>query len=204
MKGFFVNNHSNKTILIGAHIDHIGYGDQLSLSYKSDEIHNGADDNASGVAVLIELCKLLSSEKLGVNFLIVPFTAHEIGTFGSQYLAEHLPKKVKNILLMINLDMVGRMDPSSNALYASLSDPGLFPKPNNFCKLVATDNKKIQLLDSKHFVAKGIPAISFSTGMHADYHKTSDDLQYLNLDGMVRVCLFLHDYLNERFQALPK
>ena len=202
MKGFFIDNHSKNTILIGAHIDHIGFGDQLSMSFKTNEIHNGADDNASGVAVLIELGIYLSQKKQPVNFLIVPFTAHEIGTFGSKYLSEHLPKKVKNVCLMINLDMVGRMNPSPQELYASVSDPNVFPKMNDYCKIAATDNKKIQLLDTKHFVAKGIPAISFSTGMHEDYHKVTDDVKYLNLEGMAQICLFLRGYVMEQIQSI--
>lgn len=195
MFGRFINNHSDQTLVIGAHIDHIGFGDHLSLSHKEEGIHNGADDNASGVAALIELHNRLSTQKLPFNLLIVPFTAHEIGTFGSAYLANHLPKKAKNVYCMLNLDMIGRMDPIDRKLYISSTDTLFNNQEPTFLNLSQTDNKRLYQLDCKHFVSSGIPTATFTTGIHADYHKISDDEQYINYNGIIATTLFLENWI---------
>jgi Zn-dependent M28 family amino/carboxypeptidase len=186
MIGCFVNNKKDSTILISAHIDHIGFGGKLSQSFKDDEIHNGADDNASGVAWLIELQKELADKKLNYTLLFVPFTAHEIGLFGSEYLSNNLPKKAKNIALVINADMIGRQQKNPEVLYVSCQD-ALVNKIKigtwEF-KLDYTGTKKIELLDTKHFLKNGIPCVTISTGQHLDYHKTTDKSEYINYEGL--------------------
>jgi len=190
-----INNKANVTVIIGAHIDHIGYGDELSLSFKESGIHNGADDNASGVAALIELHNRLAKEKLPFNLLIVPFTAHEIGTFGSEYLSKHLPRKSDTIECMLNMDMVGRMSDTDPTIYISESDALFdhFSFPG--VKIVLSDKSKVNLLDSKHFVANRIPSATFSTGMHTDYHKISDDEKYINYQGIAATVLLMENWL---------
>lgn len=197
MYGRFINNHSNYTLLVGAHIDHIGYGDNLSLSHRDSGIHNGADDNASGVAALIEMHNYLATKKLPFNLLFVPFTAHEVGTFGSAYLANHLPRKVKNLFCMINLDMIGRMDPAEKKLYIAATDSLFKNQYSTFLNLSQTDNKRLFQLDCKHFVTKGIPTATFTTGVHVDYHKISDDEKYINYNGIIATTLFLENWISE-------
>ena len=182
----FINNKKDSTIIIGAHIDHIGLGGKLSQSFKKDEIHNGADDNASGVAWLIEIQKYLADKKLNYNLLFVPYSAHEIGLFGSEYLSNHLPKKARKIALVLNADMIGRQQKNPEVLYVSCQNE-LIEKINqrlwNY-KIDFTGTKKIELLDTKHFLKNRIPCISISTGQHNDYHKTSDKTEYINFEGL--------------------
>lgn len=185
----FVDNKKDSTILISAHIDHIGFGGKLSMSRKNDEIHNGADDNASGVAWLIELQKELVQKKLNYNLLFVPFTAHEIGLFGSEYLAKNLPKKARKIALVINADMIGRQQINPSNLYVSCQDELVekIKRGKWDYKLQFTGTRKLELLDTKHFAEVGIPCITISTGQHVDYHKTSDKSEYINYDGLEKI-----------------
>jgi Zn-dependent M28 family amino/carboxypeptidase len=190
MIGSFINNKKDSSILIGAHIDHIGYGGVLSKSLNSTEIHNGADDNASGVALLIELQKSIAQLSLRYNVLFVAYTGHEIGTFGSKYLSEHLPKKASKLALVINYDMVGRMNDYGD-VYLSIT-PGI---ENNFqpnskeLNIKFGDEKKLEVLDTKHFHPK-IPCVTITTGMHNDYHKTTDDSEYINCQGITLIHAF--------------
>jgi hypothetical protein len=195
MFGRFINNKSDRTIIIGAHIDHIGYGDNLSLSHKEKGIHNGADDNASGVAALIELHNRLVKEKLCFNLLFVPFTAHEVGTFGSEFLVNHLPEQTERYAFMLNMDMIGRMPQDDPVIYLSQSD-SIF---KNFTfpdlKITLSDKKRVLLLDSKHFVEKGIASATLTTGMHEDYHKISDDEKYINYAGIIKTVLLIESLI---------
>ncbi len=181
----FVDNHSKYTIVIGAHIDHLGMGGTFSKSVGKWEVHNGADDNASGVALLIELQRLLCQHKLAVNVLFIPFTGHEMGTFGSRYIAENWQKKWRQPAAVLNFDMMGRLAVSNPTLYVSNNELGdsLFQSSEKM-GCFYTDNKRIELLDTKHFLKFGIPCITFTTGIHDDYHKTSDDWQYINFSGL--------------------
>ena len=195
MFGRFINNRSPYTIIVGAHIDHIGFGDQLSLSFGSSDVHNGADDNASGVALLIELCRTLQSKKLPFNMLFVPFTAHEIGTFGSEHLASNLPKSLGKVIAMLNMDMVGRMNHIDKTLYVSSTDSLINDAEYPFCNIIISDTKRVLQLDTRHFVARGIPSATFTTGMHLDYHKTSDDEQYINYAGMKATFMIIYAWI---------
>lgn len=197
MVGCFVNNKSKKTILISAHVDHIGWGSNLSLSHKNNEVHNGADDNASGVALVLELQKLLVLENLGVNVLFVFYSGHELGLFGSEYLVNNLSKKWKNILLTLNFDMVGRMDKELQKVFVSSSDSlkGKFNSAFTQCNLIEADDQRLLSLDCSHFHKRGIPSATFSTGMHNDYHKTSDDEKYINYQGIEILLNAIHTWL---------
>lgn len=202
---YFVNNHAKKTIILSAHYDHIGFGGPLSLSFTSDEIHNGADDNASGVALLLSLSKdLIQSKNATVNYLIVFYSGHEIGLFGSAAFHKMVQetKKFKHISTVINFDMVGRMDASLNKLKCMRS-PELdslirtIPMDQFSLKLNITDEEKLKLLDTKSYVEAGIPCINFTTGVHNDYHKTSDDPAYINYKGLNEVRKFIVYFLME-------
>ena len=114
----YLDNGAANTVVIGAHYDHLGYGeDHNSLWTGKAEIHNGADDNASGTAVVIELAKLLKNSKLkNNNYLFICFSGEELGLFGSKYFTEHPTTPIENINYMINCDMVGRLNDSSPAI----------------------------------------------------------------------------------------
>lgn len=199
---YFVNNHAQSTILLSAHYDHIGFGGPLSLSFTSDEIHNGADDNASGVALLLSISKeLIQQTNPKVNYLIVFYSGHELGLFGSKAFYDwgKKIKKFKQLSMVLNFDMVGRMDQSTRKLKCMRSaelDSLLrsLPMDQFQFKLNITEEEKLALLDTKHFFAAGIPCINLTTGMHNDYHKSSDDAKYVNyeaLNDIRRFILFL-------------
>lgn len=196
MIGSFISNKSPFTVLIGAHIDHIGMGGALSKSPGKTAVHNGADDNAAGVAVLIELQRYFARKKLPFNLLLVAYTAHEIGTYGSEYLAGHLDKKYGTLTGVLNFDMIGRLNEEHHSLYISCNGQAdsLFDS-TAFIQPVYQDQKKLELLDTRHFLNREIPCATFSTGMHADYHKASDDATYIHYDGLYHILRYLEDWL---------
>lgn len=198
MTGCFINNKKDSTILIGAHIDHIGYGGNLSKSLSSSEIHNGADDNASGVALLIELQKSLAKTQLNYNVLLVAYTGHEIGMYGSKYLANHLPKKGNKLALVINFDMVGRLNEKGD-LYVSASREinHLFQIDVEGINQIRGTEEKLMLLDTQHFYPK-TPCVTITTGMHNDYHKITDDLEYINCSGIEILHTWTLEMINKR------
>lgn len=201
----YLNNHSKETILIGAHYDHIGFGGALSLSRKDDEVHNGADDNASGVALALALLYDLSTTKSNKNYLFVFYSGHEIGLYGSTAFAEFVAskRKFKNISTVINFDMVGRMDATMKRLkcMSSLPNDSIVEMPEinkSGLNVVLADEEKLALLDTKPFHLKGIPCLNFTTGIHDDYHATTDDAKYISYEGM----LLINSYMRELIERL--
>ncbi len=197
MVGCFINNHSRNTVLIGAHIDHIGWGGKLSKSPGKKNIHNGADDNASGVALLIEIQRYLAQNRVPYNVLFIAFTGHEIGTKGSEYVVNHLPKKARNIAFVLNFDMVGRMDPTTNKCYVSTNYPDLFEQTPKNLLFQQLDTTRLSLLDTKHWFIQSIPCATITTGMHNDYHKMSDDEVYINYTGLNTLLGFFKSWFME-------
>ena len=196
----FYNNHAPSTILITAHYDHIGLGGKLSNSQGVHAVHNGADDNASGVAMLLSLAKSVTDLNQQFNYMFVGYGAHEVGLFGSDFFAKNLPKQLKNIHLALNFDMIGRQT-SSQSLYYDKNDSLPTPienlVPNNL-KLVESTSDRINLLDSKWLAQKGIPSITISTGKHLDYHKITDDIDYINFEGLALIESFLIEWFRTR------
>lgn len=196
----FVNNGAPKTVLIMAHYDHLGWGGSLSKNKGVVAVHNGADDNASGVALMLDLAKSVSLTNAKYNYLFVALGGHELGLFGSKHLSEHVSSKYKKIAFVINLDMVGRMDGENTLYYDCTPD-----QENRMDTLVGNTHDpkikkstfdRINTLDSKWFVGKNIPTITYTTGMHPDYHMISDDVQYINFVGMLKVEKFIISYLS--------
>ncbi len=186
---------NNDFILIGAHYDHL-------LPKKrngcQDSIRNGADDNASGVALLLELARSLSTTKeRKVNFLFVCFGAEESGMNGSKFFVKNPPINLKNLKLMINLDMVGRM--RQNKLY--IKDYNMKNEySGKFIRLSAKNG--IELLenrlggtDSDTFWHKNIPTIWISTGYHTDQHMVTDEIDKINFQGLIRIHHLILDFL---------
>lgn len=197
---YFINNKAKKTIIVGAHYDHIGLGGPLSMSKKSDVVHNGADDNASGVALLLGMSEfLIKPQKETVNYLIVFYAAHEIGLFGSEAFAKLIEQKkhqFKSISGVVNFDMVGRMADDQKKLKCMTSPifnsiiKEIDTQPFGF-SLNITDEDKLSQLDTKVFYNKNIPCINFTTGIHNDYHATTDDPDYINYNGMLTIYNYL-------------
>ena len=185
-------NYRDEVIVIGAHFDHLGMGGNHSgsLELNSNEIHNGADDNASGVSGLLELAKKLFSNKSKLNrsIVFVAFNAEEQGIFGSKSFVKSSFFDSKKIVSMINLDMIGRMKNSN--LY--ISGTGTSPIFSSMLDSVAL-NHNLNLnknpdgfgpSDHASFYVNDIPVLFFFTGAHSDYHRPSDDWQKINARGL--------------------
>ncbi|HEX4145692.1 MAG TPA: M28 family peptidase [Pirellulales bacterium] len=191
--------HRDETIVIGAHYDHLGHGEPGSADPGSHEIHNGADDNASGVAVLIEVARRLSerSDKLGRKIVFLAFTGEERGLLGSaRYVRDPLVPLDKTVA-MINMDMVGRLTDNKLIVYGTDTAAELeglvqrLAKPLDF--EILAKHGGFGPSDHSSFYARQIPVLHFFTGSHPDYHRPTDDFPKLNVDGMRRVGLLVAD-----------
>lgn len=188
----YIDNHQKQTILISAHYDHLGYGGSLSKSLGKSRIHPGADDNASGVAMMLGLMKNYSNwENDRFNYLFVAYSGHEVGLYGSDAFAKCVGKKHPNISWVINFDMVGRMTETERWLVVyGGKEKGLeniFPENGEYIRGRLEDSTRLFQLDTKPFAEKGIPCLSFTTGIHDDYHKVSDTPDKINYSGLYQI-----------------
>jgi Zn-dependent M28 family amino/carboxypeptidase len=184
---------TNNYIVIGAHYDHLGMGGPGTGSRKQDTvaIHNGADDNASGTAMVMDLAGRFASLKLSLNYnlIFVAFTGEEMGLLGSAYFVNHPPIELKQIKMMLNFDMVGRLNEKH---LLSVGGVGTFPEAENILKQ-DNDTNLLRLSFSKEgygpsdhasFYGDSIPVLYFNTGVHGDYHTPIDDFDKINCKGM--------------------
>jgi hypothetical protein len=201
-----INNRQDSTILIGAHYDHIGLGGALSKNFNKKEVHNGADDNASGVALLLGLLHNYPNWPFSkrYNFVFVAYGAHENGLFGSTaFFNQQLPKRYRKLKLAINFDMVGRMDPQLRWLkIAGLTSIGLDEKAlealnRDKLKFRLGHDEVLDLLDTRIYKSHGIACLNFSTGIHDDYHKISDDAEKINYAGIGYIQRLIEAMLNQ-------
>jgi Zn-dependent M28 family amino/carboxypeptidase len=200
----YIDNGAATTIILGAHFDHLGYGEDGNSMLRTGEklIHNGADDNASGTAALIELAKMLkSSKQKNNNYLFVAFSAEELGLNGSKYFAENSTIDLRNVNYMINMDMIGRLNDSTNVL--TVGGYGTSPQ---WSSIINVNDKKSPFLiridssgtgpsDHTSFYRKDIPVLFFFTGLHSDYHKPSDDAEKINYAGELRIINFINNII---------
>ncbi|HOY39424.1 MAG TPA: M28 family peptidase [Bacteroidales bacterium] len=185
-----INNYADKTIIIGAHYDHVGMGGKRSRSYGKHNVHNGADDNASGVAAMLYVAaELRRNGSKNYNYLFIAYGAHEPGLFGSQYFVDSNIVNPGSIRLLVNFDMIGRVSQSEPVLFWSSTDTTLnlnnVTKDNNQMRC-----KEIDLPPGDHtaFADKKTPVLFLTTGVHDDYHKISDDADKINYPGILGVC----------------
>ncbi len=197
-----INNKADSTIVISAHYDHLGTGEGLSRSFGKTGIHFGADDNASGVALTLSLAqKKVNYSSKKFNYLFVFYSAHEIGLFGSQAFADFCSKKFKPVALVINFDMVGRLDSEVKILnvygITTLKRRDDFFKTVSFPgKIYTGESYKIDESDCKWFSQRKNKCLSFSTGMHDDYHKITDTADKINFEGILMIENYIIDLLN--------
>lgn len=197
----FINNHAVNTVIIGAHFDHLGYGEDNNSLDGQGQIHNGADDNASGTAALIELSRILQSSKAkNNNYLFIAFSGEELGLFGSKYWLAH-PSLQITPNYMINMDMIGRYD---SARKLTIGGYGTSPVWGNVFTTTIDKNLVIKLdssgsgpSDHASFYRDSIPVLFFFTNSHPDYHKASDDWDKINYSGEVEII----DYITQIIQA---
>jgi len=196
----FINNNAENTIVIGAHYDHLGYGAEGSLHRGEKAIHNGADDNASGVAVMLNLAEKLKTKNTNNNYLFMAFSGEEMGLLGSNYFVKNATIDTKKINYMINMDMVGRLKADSTlAAYGVGTSPILkqtLKAHNSNFKLIQKESG-IGPSDHTSFYNADIPVLHFFTGQHEDYHKPSDDFEKLNYKGMETISNYIFEVISD-------
>jgi len=190
----YIDNKAEKTIVLGAHYDHLGYGeDNNSRHTGAPDIHNGADDNASGTSMLIELARLLKDKSdQKNNYLFIAFSGEELGLYGSKHFTENPTIDIKSINYMINMDMVGRLPDSTKTItiggYGTSPSWSKVVDPKMTMPLsIRIDSSGTGPSDHASFYRKDIPVLFYFTGLHTDYHKPSDDADRINYPGMVRI-----------------
>jgi len=189
----FIDNKAKYTVIIGAHYDHIGWGEENSTYTGEKAIHNGADDNASGVAVMIEIANRLRKNKKAKNnnYLFIAFSGEEKGLLGSSNFVKNPSIDLNSVNYMINLDMVGRLNPIEKLLY--INAVGTSPLWKDILNNVQTSIKiktsepGIGPSDHTSFYLQNIPVLHFFTGLHSDYHKPSDDADKINYEGAAEI-----------------
>lgn len=201
------NNRKPYTIVIGAHHDHLGKGEVGgSRELRPGNIHNGADDNASGVAALLELARELKKCKRrykNYNYAFVAFSGEEMGLLGSKYYVENSPIPLEDISGMINMDMVGKLDSNKKVLVINgVGTAEAWKKAirnieldSNRIKAVKTTESGIGASDHTAFYLKNIPAVHFFTGQHEHYHKSTDDPEIINYSGEVWVTNYIRELI---------
>ncbi len=187
------NGSSGKRLVLGAHMDHLGHGTSSSLAPGVDAIHNGADDNASGVATMLAIAEALAvipTEARPYDVVFYAFAAEEMGLLGSKYLVEHLSTEERSLIAaMINFDMVGRLHDDSlivSGTGTSTPWPDLLERSRGALTIEAGEGG-YGSSDQASFTEAGLPVLHFFTGPHDDYHRPSDDIERVNIQGAVQV-----------------
>jgi len=197
----FIDNKADQTIVIGAHYDHLGYGGEGSLFREEEKaIHNGADDNASGVALMLNLASKLKNTNTSNNYLFLAFSGEEMGLLGSNYYVKNATIPNEKINYMINMDMVGKMKADSTLAVYGVGTSPMFKQTltanNNSFKLIENESG-VGPSDHTSFYLGDMPVLHFFTGQHEDYHKPGDDSEKLNYDGMNLISDYIFDVITD-------
>ncbi len=198
--GFWDNNAEN-IVIIGAHYDHLGMGGEGSLYREGKAIHNGADDNASGVAVMLKLAKELQTEEYtGNNYLFIAFSGEEMGLLGSNFFTKNPTIDLAKANYMINMDMVGRLNNEKAIAVHGVGTSPIWPQTifsaNENFKL-SEHESGVGPSDHTSFYLNDIPVLHFFTGQHSDYHKPGDDTEKLNYEGMESIASYIKGIIME-------
>ena len=179
-------------VVLGAHFDHLGRSIDGALDPEAGRaIRNGADDNASGTAAILELARRFAAHPTRRSILVVHFSGEELGLLGSQWFVEHSPVPVDSMDAMLNFDMVGRLRKDRLIVYGlgtATELPALVDAANLAPKLdLQKQDDGFGPSDHSSFYAKGIPVLHFFTDLHEDYHRATDDIEKIDARGEVRV-----------------
>jgi len=190
-----IDNKKPETVIIGAHYDHLGFGEDGNSMLKSPSgmIHNGADDNASGTSGLLELARqLMNREFRHYNYILIAFSGEELGLLGSKYFADSHDYANKPIKYMINMDMIGRLNDSTKSI--TLGGYGTSDDWSNIISSTISSSLKFKIdssgtgpSDHTSFYRKNVPVLFYFTGIHADYHKPTDDVVNINVNGIKEI-----------------
>lgn len=199
----FIDHGAAATVVIGAHYDHLGYGDTFMGSLHPGEpaIHNGADDNASGVAALLQLAEICTDKYTNNNYLFIAFSGEERGLWGSNYYVKNPLLPLDKMNYMLNMDMVGRLKEEKKlSVNAVATAPQWMPALESIdvggIEIVTTESG-VGASDHTSFYFEQVPALHFFTGQHHDYHKPSDDVETINFEGLADVVLFIEQLIKE-------
>lgn len=203
----YIDNGAPNTVILGAHFDHLGYGEDHNSRHTGmdKQIHNGADDNASGTAALIELARMLKASSLkNNNYLFIAFSGEELGLYGSKYFTQNPTVDLTAVNFMINMDMVGRLNDSSKTL--TVGGYGTSPLWGELYNRTGTDrlfeaaqyrfdSSGTGPSDHTSFYVKNIPVLFYFTGLHTDYHKPDDDFNKINYSGQAAIVKHIYSLL---------
>jgi Zn-dependent M28 family amino/carboxypeptidase len=195
------NNENDSLIVLMAHYDHLNIGDAKSkevLISKKNQIHNGADDNASGVAMVLELGKYFSKKKnLNNNLLLLFTSAHEPGLFGAKDFTLKNKLSELKIKSVYNFDMVGRLDESTKIIGVSFTKNQVENLNEIALKhgLNISNDNLIEYSDLKFFQNSNISLMNITTGIHEDYHRITDDSEKINFKGMKMIFNVFKKYI---------
>ncbi len=196
----YIDNGADQNIVLGGHYDHLGMGEFGSLHMGAPQIHNGADDNASGIAALLQLAKDLQTASKDYNYIFIAFSGEEMGLWGSNYWIKNPDVDVSSIAYMINMDMIGRLNKERKL---HISGTGTSPRFESI--LDQANSYKFSLVksasgmgpsDFSSFYNADIPVLSFFTGQHEDYHKPSDDIEKLNYQGIMDIAKYINSIVH--------
>ena len=189
-------------LVIGAHYDHLGYGQSGSLDENPHVIHNGADDNASGVAGMLEVARTLKNTPINSTLLAVAFTAEETGLGGSSHLVKNFPLDMDRVRMMLNLDMVGRLNEKNEFTVLSCKSAEEFSEIVERAAIgtdltITCKGDGYGPSDHMNFYLAEKPVLFFFTGAHSDYHKSTDDAHLINYEGEVKITTLAVNTLRE-------
>ena len=192
----------DRVVVVGAHFDHLGLGDAGSLAPEElGEVHNGADDNASGTAVVLELARELSLRPPTHDVLLALWSGEELGLLGSEYWAEHPTVPLSRLRVNLNLDMVGRAGGNELQVLGAGSAARLAEwleragQASGLELEVALSGQGMGGSDHQSFLKRDVSALHFFSGIHTDYHRPSDDVERFEPEGAARVATLVHELL---------
>ena len=192
----YLDNKAKTTVVIGAHYDHLGKGMMGSRHTGEPDIHNGADDNASGVAGLFYLAEVVKGDEYkNNNYLFIAFSGEEMGLFGSKYFVKNPTINLSNVNYMLNMDMVGRLNEEKVLVINGVGTSPSWKEVINELEIAGIQTKTTESgigpSDHTSFYLEDIPAIHFFTGQHDDYHKPVDDSELINYKGLLDVANYM-------------
>jgi hypothetical protein len=204
-----MDNGAEKTVVIGAHFDHLGWGGEGSLYRDSiPNIHNGADDNASGVALMLYLAERLNEgPKKQSNYLFIGFSGEEKGLLGSNYFVKNPTIDLASVNFMVNMDMVGRLNEEKTLAVHGVGTSPKFKQllfaNNEFGLNIAEHESGVGPSDHTSFYLMDLPVLHFFTGQHEDYHKPSDDADKINYPGLETIGQYIFAIITDLDDDVP-
>lgn len=199
----FLDKGADHTVVIGGHYDHLGMGESGGSRHTGEpDVHNGADDNASGIAAMLYIAEVLKNSDLNNNnYLFIAFSGEELGLFGSKNYVMNPSLPLDKMNYLINMDMIGRLnDEKTIAINGTGTSPSWKPvieKINVGGINAKTHDSGIGPSDHTSFYNEGIPVLHFFTGQHADYHKPEDDSHLVNYQGIYEISEYILAIIKE-------